>query len=123
MVPACEDGPAEQRLSEARVQQGVLIDLARLVQQLEAVRDEQQPQVSLVLLAQTPVVEGRHDRLAGAGDGDEEVAVPVVDLTLGVQPVEHLALRTVRHVPGRSRLGRLGRLEAEETGRRSGRLS
>lgn len=54
--------------------------------------DEQQPQVTVVLPAQFLVVESSHDRLAGAGGGDEKVAVPAVYRPLDLQPLQHVAL-------------------------------
>ena len=71
------DGPlsADPELSEARVTKRVRECRAALFEDLLAVRDEEQP-VSRQLLAKARVVDCRHDRLACAGCGDKEIAVP-----------------------------------------------
>ena len=66
---------ADPELAEARVTKGVCECCAALFEDLLAVRDEEEP-VSRQPFAKARVVDGGHDRLAGTGRGDEEVAVP-----------------------------------------------
>ena len=55
--------------------------------------DKQQPEVAAVdVTHEPPVVQGGDDRLACAGRGHDEVAVPIVDRPFGIEFFEHLSL-------------------------------
>ena len=82
---------ADQHLAKGMVAQHLAISPQRLLQDLLAVRHEQQPRPPTGLLAEALVVEGRHHRLAGAGGSDHQVAPPVV-IALDLQLVEHFLL-------------------------------
>ena len=82
---------ADQDLAKGVVAQHLAIGAQRLLEDLLAVRHEQQPRPPTRLLAQPLVVEGRHHRLAGAGGGDHQVA-PAAVIALDLQLVEHLLL-------------------------------
>ena len=91
---------ADPKLTEARVTEGVRERRAALLEDLLPVRDEQQP-VTRQPFAKARVVDRRHDRLARAGCGDEEVPVPPVrarELDLLEQPL-------LKRHRGRSRSG------------------
>ncbi len=57
--------------------------------------DEQQRRL-VAALREALVVKGRHDGLAGAGSGDDQVAMPVVHAALDIEPFEHLGLMRKR---------------------------
>ena len=54
-------------------------------------RNEEQTRI-LQTLPKPPVVECRHQRLAGAGRGHHEIPIAVMPFTLGFQALQHLAL-------------------------------
>ena len=66
--------PADPQLAERSVAKGVAERRAALVEDLLAVGDEEQP-VARERRSEARVVDRRHDRLARAGRGDEQVAV------------------------------------------------
>ena len=74
MVEPCWSRSADPLLAERGVAECVAERGEALVEDLLAVGDEQQSG-SAEPPAERPVVEGRHDGLAGAGRRDEQVAV------------------------------------------------
>ena len=124
---------ADEQLAEGAVAQDVPERRQALPQDLLAVRDEEQ-RVDLAGVMQPPVVERGDDRLTGAGRHHDQVALPAVDVPLGLQLVQDLALvalwpdverreldrqvgrATCPRRPGPRRAGRAG---AASSGRRS----
>ena len=81
---------ADPELAEARIAQRVSERRPALLQDLLPVGHEQQPRAGGSVGRKSRVVDRRHDGLAGAGGGDEQVAVPPVpssDLDLLEQPL------------------------------------
>ena len=103
-----EDVAADERLlavAEDLSEVGVLEDggvgRAALVEDAPAVSDEEETGLAAEVIAEPAVVERGHDRLAGARRGDEQVAVAVVAVPLGLQLFEHSCLmRLGRDVEG-----------------------
>ena len=86
VLPALGSRAADVQLAEGRVGEHLAVGPQRLLEDLLAVRDEQQRRsVAGVGLHRPPVVERGDDRLAGPGRGDDQVAVAVVDVALDVQ--------------------------------------
>ena len=79
VVPALRSFAADVGLAEGTVGEDLTVGALRLLQDLPAVSDEQQPTAGSAV-AKPGVVQGCDDGLAGAGRGDDEVAVPIVDL-------------------------------------------
>lgn len=90
VAPPLRSLTADVQLAEGAVGQHLPVGPQRLLQDLLSVGDEQQRRA----MRQTRVVERRDDGLAGAGCGDDQVAVPVVQLALELEPVQdHLLMR------------------------------
>ena len=66
---------AGQELTEITFKHDVAESAARLVKNFFSVRNKKQLQLFAVLLAESPVIQGREHGLAGAGCGHGEVAV------------------------------------------------
>ncbi len=92
VLPALRPGAPDVELAEVRVTEHLAIGATGLLQDLLAMRHEEQARTAAGLLGQALVVEGGDDRLAGASRGDEQVAVPVVHHPLDLELLEHLRL-------------------------------
>ncbi len=87
---------ADPHLAEGRVAQRMPERRPALVEDLLAMRDEQEPTREASSLPQTRVVDCRHHRLARAGGGDEQIAV----VSLVTRELD--AVRAARSWKGRS---------------------
>ncbi len=94
------DGVApRQQFTERTVPHHRAVSRERLPENLFAVGDEKQRRPPTHTLGKLPVVERGDNRLARAGRGDHQVAVPVVNLAFHRKRVEHAFLMRVgRHV-------------------------
>ncbi len=105
--PALRPRAADVQLAEVRVGEHFAIGAERLLEDLPAVRDEQQRRAFVGRpLAQPPVVQRGDHRLAGAGRGDDQVAMPVVHRRARRRALQHLLLVGVRAAP-RARTGEI----------------
>ncbi len=77
MLPLLRTLLADIQLPEGPAGQHLTVGAPRLIENLLAMRDEQQ-RLTQTLVAQPLIVERSDDRLTGAGRGDDEVAVSVV---------------------------------------------
>ena len=96
----CGPAAADPELAEGVVAQGVAEGGEALVEDLLAVRDEEEARARQHG-AQARVVDGGHDGLAGAGGGDEQV--PVVAALAGERDLLEQAL--LERLEARSRSG------------------
>ena len=81
----------DEQLAERAVAEDGSVGVQTLGQDLAAMRNEEQTWI-LQMLPQSPIVECRHQRLAGAGRGYHEVSRAVMPFTLRFQALQHLAL-------------------------------
>ena len=89
---------ADVEFAEGRVARGQPEHRRRLLQDLVAVRDEQERRVVAhpFVAAQACVVESRDERLAGSRGGDDQVAPASVANPFGFEPIEDRTLERVR---------------------------
>ncbi len=86
--------PVYQQLTKGRVGKHLLIHPSRLLQNLLAVRDEQECLVTTMDIAnESPVVQCRNNSLAGPRRCDDEVSVPVVNRTFSIELLKDLGLK------------------------------
>ncbi len=98
MPPFVGTMAVDVELAECAVTQHLAERAEALPQNLLPVSDEQQARVAH-LLPQSLEVQCRDDRLAGAGRGHDQVAMPTMAFSFDGQLLEHLALvRPRRHV-------------------------
>ncbi len=102
-VPARRDLAAAVLLAERAVLEHGAVGSHRLLEDLVAVRDEQEGEVGARAREQLLVVERGDHGLAGPGRRDHEVAVPPVALAFERERVEHpLLVRVGAHVEARN---------------------
>ena len=92
--PLARDVPADIQLAEGAVAEDLAVGAQRLLEDLLAVGDEEQAR-PFAPCTEAAIVEGGDDGLAGAGCGDDEVAVPVVQGAFGVEGLKDLLLMRV----------------------------
>ena len=91
--PALGSSTTDIELAERGVREDLPVGAQRLLEDLPAVCDEEERRaVRGLVVAQPAVVEGGDHCLAGAGRGNDQVAVAVVDGALDVQRLQHLLL-------------------------------
>jgi hypothetical protein len=116
VLPALGRPAIGPKLAEGRVAHDVAKGGERLFEDLPAVRQEEEPGPQAHAIAGPCVVEGGDDRLASPGGRDHQVAVPVMELPLGVETVEDLLLERERSQIEEERSGVRGRLLRVEGG-------
>ena len=114
VLPALGLVRADEQLAERRQLQRVAERLARLIEQLLAVREEQQPRRCPGGRRDALVVERRDHGLAGAGRRDDEVAAAAVQRALGDELVEDGLLERQRAELDEEPVGLVGRRLARE---------
>ena len=92
MSPPIGTLAGDVQLTERRIAEGDSERREALVEDLLAVRDEQQRGIATELTAQSVVVERCDDRLAGAGCGNDQIAPAPVNLAFRGELVEDLLL-------------------------------
>ncbi len=92
MPPTLRPETGDQQLPETSVGEHLAVGAQPLLEDLAAVGDEQQAGPASGLGGEVLVVERGDDRLAGAGGGHQQVAVPLVHLTFGLERLQHLLL-------------------------------
>lgn len=95
VLPPFGPGAGDVQLAEVHVVEDLAIGAQRLLQDLLAVRHEEQGRAGLRLSGQPAVVERGDHGLARPGGGDHEVAVPMVDDALHLERVQHVLLMRI----------------------------
>src|SRR5690606_32861226 len=88
--------PIDEELPERSVLEHVAVGAQGLLQDLLAMRDEEDRRLVGLRGAKALVVQRSHDGLASSRSGDQQIAVAVVYLSLGGEVIEHLDLVRVR---------------------------
>ena len=83
--------PVDEQLAEVRVTQHLRVRAPRLLEDLSAMRDEQQPR-AVRAGTHSLVIERRHHRLAGTRRRDDEVAVAAVNRAVRLELLQHARL-------------------------------
>ncbi len=100
--------PTHEELAEAAVLQYIPIGAQGLLEDLLAMRNEEQRRLMCGRGLEPLVVQCGDDRLACARGSNDEIVVAVVDVSLGLEVVEHFALMRIgpyvemAHVEGTS---------------------
>jgi len=97
VLPSLGPGARNMEFAKSRVCQDLPIGAQRLFQDLLPMGHEQQGWSRWIVgVAEAPVVQGRDNRLAGSGCGDDHVAVSIVHPSLHRKGFQHLRLVRVR---------------------------